>query len=89
MRRLLVKVTGRVQGVFYRHTARIHAEKLGIAGWIRNEADGSVTIIAEGTEEALAQFLAWCRGGPPLAGVNDVKVEWQEATGEFVRFSIL
>ncbi|MEK9148397.1 MAG: acylphosphatase [Patescibacteria group bacterium] len=89
MRRFVVKVTGQVQGVFYRHTARLHAEKLGITGFARNEADDSVAIVAEGEEEALNQFLEWCRRGPPLARVDEIKTEWREATGEHKGFEIL
>ena len=89
MERLVIRVYGQVQGVFYRHTARSHAEKLRITGWVQNETDGSVTIAAEGEEEALKQFLDWCRRGPPLAHINDVQVTWGEATGEFKRFEIL
>lgn len=89
MRRLKLKISGCVQGVFFRHSARLHAEEQGISGWARNEADGSLAIVAEGGEEALEKFLAWCRNGPPLARVNEVKVEWQEAMGQFKRFEIL
>lgn len=89
MRRLMVKVSGRVQGVFFRHTARARAEKLGLSGWVRNEADGSVRITVEGEEPRLQQFLAWCRRGPPLANVEKAKSEWRDAMGEFTRFEIL
>lgn len=87
--RLTVKIRGRVQGVFFRHSARIRAQKLGLCGWARNEEDGSVTVVAEGDSDGLKKFLEWCRGGPPLAAVEDVKTEWQEATGEFKGFEIL
>ena len=89
MERLVIRVYGQVQGVFYRHTARSHAEKLRLTGWVQNETDGSVTIAAEGEATALEKFLEWCRKGPPLANIEKVDVEWQEATGEFKRFDIL
>lgn len=89
MKRVVVKVSGLVQGVFFRHTARLHAEELGLSGFVRNEEDGSVTAAAEGAGEALEKFIEWCRRGPPLARIDDVAVEWQEATGEFKRFEIL
>lgn len=89
MRRITIRVYGRVQGVFFRHGARTRAEELGLRGWVRNEPDGSVSALAEGEEAALEGFLAWCREGPPLARVDDVRVEWREATGEFRRFAIL
>lgn len=89
LKRVTVQICGRVQGVFFRHTARVHAEKLGLTGFVRNEPDGSVTITAEGDEEALGKFLAWCRKGPPLAHVENTEVEWGETTGEFKGFEIL
>lgn len=89
MNRATIKVYGRVQGVFFRHTARLHAEKLGLVGFARNEADGSVTTVAEGEEKSLEEFLAWCQKGPPLASVKNVNVEWRESTGAFKRFEIL
>lgn len=88
MKRITISVYGRVQGVFFRHTARARAEKLGLAGWVRNESDGSVRMTAEGQEPALERFLAWCRRGPPLARVERIEPEWQEATGEFTGFKI-
>lgn len=89
MKRLTANVHGRVQGVFFRHSARIRAAELSITGWIRNEENGSVALAAEGPEEALEKFLAWCREGPPLARVDSVKVAWQDATGEFKSFDTL
>jgi len=89
MKRIAIKVYGRVQGVFFRHTARLRAEELGITGFARNESDGSMTVVAEGEEEALQKFLEWCRKGPPLASVEKVEVEWREAAGEFRRFEIV
>ena len=89
MKRAIIRIGGRVQGVFFRHSARIRAEKLGLAGWARNEEDGSVTITVEGEEAAVAELMKWCKKGPPLAGVEKVGVEWREATGEFKRFEML
>lgn len=89
MKRLAIQVSGRVQGVFFRHSARMRAEKLGLAGWIRNEEDGSVAVVAEGEERALEKFIEWCRKGPPLASVENISVIRQDATGEFKKFEIL
>ncbi|GIV33679.1 MAG: acylphosphatase [Chitinophagales bacterium] len=83
-----IRVTGKVQGVWYRDSARKKALELGITGFVRNEADGSVYIEAEGTAEQLDQFTAWCRQGPPLARVE--KVEYTEAQPRhFSSFEIL
>src|SRR3989338_1966521 len=65
MKRLVVKVAGRVQGVLFRHSARTHAEKLGLTGFVKNEPDGSVAIVAEGEDAALNEFLAWFPRRPP------------------------
>ncbi len=88
-KRLVVRVSGQVQGVFFRHTARLHAEKLGLTGWARNEDDGALCVVAEGEASALEKFLEWCRTGPPLARVDHVQITWERATGEFRRFEIL
>lgn len=73
-KRLRVKVFGTVQGVFFRHSARIKFQELGIEGVARNESDGSVSIEAEGEEETLQKLLEWCKKGPPLARVERVEV---------------
>ncbi len=74
MKRYNIKVTGRVQGVFYRNTARQEAVRLGLNGLARNEPDGSVYIEAEGEESSLKEFLAWCHDGPQLASVTEVEI---------------
>jgi acylphosphatase len=71
--RVIARVTGRVQGVNYRASARREAQLLGLAGWVRNEPDGSVLIDAEGDPAALEAFLDWCRRGPPLSRVDRVE----------------
>lgn len=68
-----IRISGRVQGVFYRASARAEGERLGLAGFVRNEPDGSVYAEAEGEEGALERFLAWCRKGPPMARVEGVE----------------
>lgn len=75
-------VRGRVQGVSFRWTCRDVAERLGLAGWVRNAADGSVEVVAEGTERALAELVAWCRQGPPHAAVTDVEEAVETVRGE-------
>lgn len=77
MKKLAIRVYGRVQGVGFRYAAAGEARKLGVAlGVARNEQDGSVYIEAEGEEPALQKFLAWCRRGPRLAKVERVESEW-------------
>jgi acylphosphatase len=80
-RALDLHVTGRVQGVSFRWYAADAATGLGLAGWIRNEPDGSVRAHAEGPDAALEQFVTWCRQGPPAASVTEVEVTDTEPTG--------
>jgi acylphosphatase len=70
-----IRVQGRVQGVFYRASARQAAVQCGISGFVRNEDDGSVYIEAEGEPADLDRFAAWCRRGPPHALVTNVAVQ--------------
>jgi acylphosphatase len=88
MERVHVIVQGRVQGVYYRASARDQARRLGLQGWVRNCRDGSVEIVAEGEKAQLTQLIAWCYEGPPAAHVTHVEVEWRTATGEFVGFTV-
>ena len=84
--RVHVRITGRVQGVFFRASAESEARRLGLSGWVRNCPDGSVELLAEGPKAKLDDVLAWCRHGPPRAEVEDVQVEWGLFTGEFPNF---
>ena len=70
-----ITVEGLVQGVFYRQSAKAKAIDTGITGEIKNKPDGSVYIIATGTEEQLDQLIKWCNKGPEMAIVTTVKVE--------------
>jgi acylphosphatase len=65
-------VRGRVQGVGFRWFVEREARLLGIAGWVRNNHDGSVEVLAQGTREQLGGLLARLRQGPPAARVDDV-----------------
>lgn len=87
-RRAAIRVTGRVQGVFYRRDAALQGLKLGLSGFVRNEADGSVLAEAEGPEKAVGAFINWCRRGPEHARVEDVRVEELEPCGGDGHFEI-
>jgi acylphosphatase len=85
--RVVARVAGRVQGVFFRGSTLEEAQRLGIYGEVRNLPDGSVEIIAEAERRALEELLDWCRkGGPPSARVEEVEVRWSAARGEFQTF---
>jgi len=66
------RITGKVQGVFFRHSARLEAERLGVRGAARNLADGSVEVIAAGAAAAVDELCEWLRRGPPAARVDEV-----------------
>jgi acylphosphatase len=76
-----VKVTGRVQGVSFRWYAVQEAERLGVAGWVSNEADGSVAAFVEGDDDAVDAMVAWCHQGPSYARVRHVAVTEVQPTG--------
>jgi acylphosphatase len=67
-------VRGRVQGVGYRWFVEREAHMLGIAGWVRNNADGSVEVLAQGNREQLSGLHSRLRQGPRAARVDDVEV---------------
>lgn len=83
---LLIK--GRVQGVGYRMSTEIAAQKIGITGWVRNLNNGQVEIIAEGEHDQLNQFVDWAWQGPRFAEVTDITLTEQSVTGEFKEFEI-
>jgi acylphosphatase len=78
---LHVRVTGLVQGVFFRAWARDEAQALGVSGWIRNCSDGSVEALVEGEAEAIEELIDLLREGPPGAQVEDVEIEEADREG--------
>ena len=75
MKTIRLTIKGKVQGVFYRATAKDVADQLGIKGWVKNLPDKNVEIRATASEELLQKFMDWCKQGPPKARVDDVIVE--------------
>ena len=74
-------VHGRVQGVFFRDTARRHADSRGVSGWISNRPDGAVEAVFEGEPDAVELMLRFCREGPRGATVERVDVTEEEPEG--------
>lgn len=70
-----IKVRGRVQGVFYRASTKDKARALGLKGFVKNIADGSVYIEAEGPSEKIAELIIWCKQGSPASKVTNVQVD--------------
>lgn len=71
--RLNIIVKGKVQGVFFRESTKTVADHLGIKGLVKNEADGSIYLEAEGEKHQLDAFLDWCKEGPERAEVSGVE----------------
>jgi acylphosphatase len=88
MKRLTARISGRVQGVSFRYYTRREATRLGVRGWVRNEADGSVWVLAEGSQDSLGELLEFLERGSPSARVRHVEVDWSAATGEFDTFEV-
>lgn len=81
-------ISGRVQGVLFRQSARAKALELGLVGWAHNLLDGSVEIVCEGYEKRVEEFVKWCKKGPPLAKVERVDVAFEKYKGEFEDFKV-
>ncbi len=86
--RLETRVTGRVQGVGFRHFTTMRAQELDLHGWVRNEPDGAVQVVAEGRRPALEKLLHTVQSGPRAARVEDVSSTWAEAEGTFDGFRV-
>ena len=82
MRRVRVRLSGRVQGVFFRASCAQLAEELGLSGWVRNVRGGGLEASFEGIDPAVERMLSWCREGPPLAHVERFETVDEIPTGE-------
>ena len=87
-KRVIIKVAGKVQGVFFRASIFNKAQQLLLGGWVRNQKDGGVKVTAEGGEEKLKELVKYCQSGPEFANVERLDVKWEEANGEFNEFMI-
>lgn len=86
--RLEASVRGSVQGVGFRWFVQRNALRLRVTGWTANEADGSVSVVAEGPPQSLEELAAFLRRGPEGARVTNVELKRAPATGEFQAFAI-
>ena len=84
-----LRIHGQVQGVFFRRTAKAEAVKLGLTGWVRNNGDGSVEVLAVGYEKELKEFIKWCKDGPGMAKVDRVVEKWSVGDEDFGSFEVL
>ena len=86
--RLDATVHGLVQGVSFRQYTLREARRLNLVGWVANQPDGTVRVVAEGEEPALRQLLAFLHNGPPFARVEVVDSDWTGAGGAFTEFRV-
>ncbi|MBF0104676.1 MAG: acylphosphatase [Deltaproteobacteria bacterium] len=87
-KRVHLIVSGRVQGVCFRHHTQQTAHTLGLLGFVKNIPDNRVEIVAEGLHDQLVQIINWAHQGPRSARVETVSVEWEDATNEFASFDV-
>lgn len=87
--RVHVTVTGRVQGVGFRHFVTQQARLLSLAGWVRNTPSGDVEVVAEGDRPAVERLLELLAEGPRLARVSRLDTDWEPPTGQFSDFRVI
>lgn len=85
---VIIKIYGRVQGVFLRHNTCQKANELDIVGYISNLPDGSVFIQAQGEEEKLKELIVWIKSSPGQSKMEQVEVEWAPSEEKFDGFNI-
>ncbi len=88
-KRYHVRISGRVQGVFFRANTLKTARSLGLTGWVRNLPDGRVEAVFQGERESAEAMLAWCRTGTPPARVDHLDVAEESAADGFTGFDIV
>lgn len=88
MEQVHLKITGNVQGVFFRAETQVKARELGLTGFVRNTSDGGVEILAQGPLEKLQALIDWCRNGPDRANVENVEISWEKSEKAFTNFEI-
>jgi acylphosphatase len=87
-KRVKMIISGDVQGVFFRHFAKKEADSLGLTGWCRNESDGSVFAVVEGSSGNVDKFVHWTKEGSELATVDNVEQTEEKYTGLEKEFEI-
>jgi len=83
-----VRISGYVQGVYFRYHTRELAQRLGLRGWVRNTPDDQVEAVFEGEKGAVERMLEFCHRGPSGAQVADVEIKWEQPRGEFSGFEV-
>ncbi|KKP85758.1 MAG: Acylphosphatase [Candidatus Nomurabacteria bacterium GW2011_GWA1_35_8] len=87
-KQVILKIYGKVQGVFFRDSSWRKAKELNLFGWVRNESDKTVQVVAEGQEEDLKELIEWCKNDPGHSKVDKVDIKWFNPTNQFNDFLI-
>ncbi len=72
---IFITIYGKVQGVFFRASAKEIADSIGVKGWVKNTLEGNVEVLASGNDQQLEKFIEWCSRGPSNAKVTEIKVD--------------
>ncbi len=88
-KRIRLLISGRVQRVFFRDSAKRKALALGICGWVKNREDGGVEILIEGEDRIIDDMINWSKKGPVLARVDGIEIIEEGYSGEFKDFKII
>lgn len=83
-----IKVCGQVQGVFFRWSTQRLAKDLNLVGWVKNESNNSVILVANGNKQDIEKLINWCKHGPKFARVNKIEVVWEKPKQGFKDFDI-
>ncbi len=86
---LRIKISGMVQGVGFRYQLKKTAVSLGLCGWVRNNADGSVTALIQGNKDKVLDLVDWSRKGPPMSMVTSVDITEKSVDHELTGFNIV
>ncbi len=87
-KRARVRVSGRVQGVFFRDSTREKAQELGLAGYVKNTPDGDVEALFEGPSRSIEEMVRWCGQGPPHASVENVEADYESPGDDLMGFEV-
>jgi acylphosphatase len=81
-------ISGRVQGVGFRHFTRKNAENLGVTGWVKNLSDGRVEAVFQGSEEQIEELIQRCKKGPVASYVQNIEIEKNSGEEDYKNFSV-
>jgi acylphosphatase len=88
MKRLRIRITGKVQGVWFRESTRMEAERLGLVGFVENLPDGRVQIVAQGPNHMVDALVSWSQQGPRAANVEEVEVHAEGLSNAYEMFMV-